>query len=125
MCLLCPIHTASDIPSADTTRTMAMLPDSWVVAGGGSLADQAHEALSSALRDSSERAAPCSVPRQPWRFAAYSEEGNAAFLTRKDSHIGKSSVKGWVWGGMSAIAALGRQRGRRIAANSRPTRATQ
>lgn len=44
---------------------------------------------------------------------------------RKDSHTGKSSGKGWVWGGVSAVSALGRQRGRRITTNSGPAWATQ
>lgn len=45
-----------------------MLPDSWMAAGGGSFAAQAHEALSAALRDhGGERAvyatgAPCLLP---------------------------------------------------------------
>lgn len=52
----------SDIPSADITRTMEMLSDSWMAAGGGSLAAQAHEALSSALRDGSEGVS-CVCPR--------------------------------------------------------------
>lgn len=44
---------------------------------------------------------------------------------RKDSHTGKSSGKGWVRGGVSAVSALGRQRGRRITTNSGPAWATQ